>query len=38
MSDTPLLSAMANIEEDTATIGKRNNFYYDVTYILPKYP
>ena len=30
--------AMENIEEETATTGKRINFESAVTYLLPKYP
>ena len=29
---------MENIEEDTATTGKRNNFQSAVNYLVPKYP
>ena len=38
MIDAQLLSAMENIEEDTSTTGKCNNFEYAVAYILPKDP
>ena len=34
----PLITAMANIEEDTASTGKRNNFETDIVYLLPKDP
>ena len=37
-SDSTPLETMENIEEDTATTGKRNNYESDVAYLLPKYP
>ena len=38
MSDSTPLETIENIEEDTATTGKRNNYESDVAYLLPKYP
>ena len=37
-SHPPLLAAMANIEDDSDTNGKRNNFELAVAYLIPKDP
>ena len=36
MIDAPPLAAMENVEEDTATNGKSNNFESTAAYLLPK--